>query len=1839
MRNLRNLSIRFLFASLFCLTFAAAAQAATFTVNSVGDDSDFNIGDGICQTRPQVLECTLRAAIQESGAAMGVGHTIEFAIPGAGVKTISPLRSYGALVRALTIDGRSQGGNGYNGPPLIEINGNLAGAASGFIIDGNGTDITIRGLIINRFDHYGISILGGQRVTVKGCYIGTDSTGTIRRRNAWGGISATGSGHVFGGNSAPERNIISGNGGSGIETERDTQILGNYIGTDVTGAVEIGNDGPGIKIKGESNTIGGNGPGEGNLISGNEEGIYIQPSFSVDGPVAANNNIITGNLIGTAADGSTEIGNSGDGIFIWDGQTGTAESNRIGGIASGAGNVIAFSGGAGILIRGNASKRNKILRNSIYSNGSLGIDLAQVNGTRGVTENDPADSDTGANDFQNFPVLTSAVTDNGATTINGTLTVFPRVPIDTYSIELFSNPSCDATGNGEGKVLLGSTTASDPTIANFSFTTPSAVQFGRFITATATSDTTGDSSEFSQCIQVVRANSFIVTNTNDSGPGSLRKAIGDANLILGLDTITFDIPASGVQTINLLSALPEITDPVIIDGSSQPGFSGVPLIELNGVAAGTGTTGLRISSGESTIRSLTVNRFQASGIELLSGNSTVVGCYIGTDSTGTVDLGNGGNGIRLDNSTANRIGGSSVSDRNVISGNNADGILVFGKGSADNEIVGNFIGTDVTGTADLGNTGDGIDIDEGLLTIIGGSTPDVGNLISGNDGNGIRISSSFRNYAGYNKIGTDVTGLLDLGNTLDGVQLGFNANNNRIGGPTGGNTIAFNADGVNVFQNGSGNEIRGNSIFGNNNLGIDLAPNGKTPNDVGDADTGANDLQNFPEITSAQNLFNSGRIDGTLNSTPQTEFTLDFYANGACDPSGNGEGRVYLGSKRVTSNNNGDTAFNFISTVELPIGTPVTATATTQLAPKNTSEFSPCVTVTEGPGTITFSAATDMVNEGDGTRIVVVKRLGGAAGDITVDYSTSDGTASTPSDYALTAGTLTFLNGETRKTFDVPIVDDPTDENDETINLTLSNPTSGVSLTPNPTSVLTIIDNDAPPTLSVADAALLEGNIGSAQIVLAVQLSNASTFPVTVDFATANGTATANQDYLPSNGQLSFAPGETSKTVAVTVLGDLTVELDETFSVNLSNPVNATILDGQGIATITDDDNPGRFSFSLAPYSGVENTTVTITVTRSNGTAGTVAVDYATNGGSAVPFTDYNPVSGNLVFADGETSKTFPVELLEDSQIEPTESFNVVLSNPVGGATLGVPSVAPVNILDNDSGTLLSISGTVKLADNSPVANVSVALQGDASGSVLTDNLGQFSFTNLAPNGTYSVTPAAIGYTFSPISREYANLSADVTSANFTATAAPSRQLRIIGGSSAPGQDISVNVELVAQGDENSVGFTLNFDPAILANPVATAGADASGAILTLNALQYGKLGVLLALPAGTSFPAGTRQILTVTFNALPTAAYNSPITFGDLPIARQVVNTNADPLPTTYIDGAVTFAQGYESDVAPRPTGSNNGSVSIADFTQVGRFVAGLDTLNPNFNEFQRADSAPRVSRGDGVLTVSDYTQAGRYAAGIDPVVPSGGQPFASLTGGLLTTERTAKAFAVPTGVRIVSATGGINSQVVVAVETDAQGGENGFGFSVNYDPTKLANPFVTVGNGVPGSTLIPNTLQPGRVGVVLGLPFGVGLTAGTKQLVEIRFDVRAGAATGESPLVLSDSPVAREVSDVDANVLPSTFQDGMVNIIIPTAASVQVGGRVMTNGGRGLANAGVLLTDASGTTRTARTSSFGYYRFDEVAVGQTVFVRIVSKETIFAPRFVSVTDAINDLDFVEEP
>jgi hypothetical protein len=934
-------------------------------------------------------------------------------------------------------------GNGGDGIVVFGISDTIGGtsAAARNVISGNtGNGVHITGDVV-------------ANAVVEGNFIGTNAAGNAALPNGGDGVLADlGTNHIIGGQMAGAQNLISGNGLNGVEISANgNQVLGNLIGTDASGALALGNSSDGILLSGSNNVTGGATAAARNVISANRaNGVDITGS-------GATGNQVQGNFIGTAANGTSALPNSQSGVFITNGDA----NNTVGGNGNGLGNTIAFNGAAGVAITdGTASPGttigNAILSNSIFANKALGIDLNKD----GVTANHATSPTAGPNQFQNFPVLSLVAGKPGTTVIQGTLT---SIPSTTFTVQFFADNG-DPSGFGQGQTLLGSTMVTTDTTgsANFNVTLSVTVPAGQVVTATAT-DNNNNTSEFSADTPVF---GLVVTNTNDNGPGSLRAAIQAANALPGTDTITFNIPGiapqvnpsasnlpaisgNGAHVITPSSALPAITDPVVIDGTSQPGFNGTPLIILNGTNLPVFADGLNITAGNSTVQGLVFAGFglgtnmialrgngsdivqgnyigtdfsgnvphqgnNGTGVFIASSNNTIGGLtaasrniitgstfgvviqsqfaqtgpivaqgnvvegnYIGTDVNGTAALGNG-TGVQIEGgSSQNTIGGATAAARNIISGNTFVGVFIGA--SSNNTVEGNYVGTDVTGTVALGNgsanqpgSSHGVAINDSAPAATGGPASGhnliANNLISGNKGPGVDIESlgtgSFNTVQG-NMIGTDVTGTKPLGNSADGVLIVGN-DNNTIGGPLGsGNTIAFNGGaGVDVKSSPTnlspGNAILGNSIFANAKLGIDLGGDGVTLNDSR-GHVGPNNFQNFPILTKASFDPFGTVVQGTLHSTPNTTFTIQFFGNAQADPSGFGQGQTFLGQVSATTDGSGNAGFGDAVQGTQPGGF-ISATATDSA--NNTSEFSQDIVVAQPAGNLAVIGVAFHAKEG-----------------------------------------------------------------------------------------------------------------------------------------------------------------------------------------------------------------------------------------------------------------------------------------------------------------------------------------------------------------------------------------------------------------------------------------------------------------------------------------------------------------------------------------------------------------------------------------------------------------------------------------------------------------------------------------------------------------------------------------------------------------------------------------------------------------------------------------------------------------------------------------------------------
>jgi hypothetical protein len=805
------------------------------------------------------------------------------------------------------------------------------------------------------------------------------------------------------------------------------------------------------------------------------------------------------------------------------------------------------------------------------------------------------------------------------------------------------------------------------------------------------------------------ATTFIVVNTNNTGAGSLRQAILDANANAGTDTIHFNIPGQGVKTIALTSALPVINEPLIIDGTTQPGFSGTPIVELDGISEN--FNGLDITAGNSTVKGLVISRF-VRGIYLrTNGGNVVQGNFIGTDSAGNTARHNlVGISVLSSNNT---IGGAAAGERNVISGSDTN-ISIDGAAATGNRVLGNYIGTKATGIARLQGVGGGrfgVTLFSASNNFIGGAGTGEGNVISGHANEGIRIEGGTGNQVSGNFIGTGADGTTPINNSLFGVKM-LGSTNNVIGGTASGagNLIGYQFVGISVECNpqcSSGNAILGNSIFSNTSLGIDLAGDRKVLlNDTGDVDTGANGLQNYPLLTSVTTSAGGTTIGGTLNSAANTVFRIEFFANGACDSSGNGEGALYFGSTTAATDASGNASFSASFPNALPTGQVITATATDPAG--NTSEFSAC-TVGGPAGSIGFSTFNYSVFEDEGSATITVNRQGGSTGTLSVNYATSDMTATAGQDYIATAGTLTFADGETTKTLIIPILTDTINEPTEDVSLTLSRATGAPadSVGTSNRAVLSIKDSGLLPVLSIdcgsvgeicLPVSVNEGDAGVTNALFTVRLSgDPRGKTVTVDFETIGVSATSGADFQPSAGTLTFNPGVTTQNIAVPVNGDLLDEPNETFKVILKNPSNAAISNGDtgGDGVIIDNDPlPGVSVGDVMVTEGNAGTvTATFTVTLSAPSGQSVTVNYATADGTATQPTDYQAIpTTTITFNPGEVAKTINVAVNGDAAVESAETFFVNLAEPTNAVLARAQAMG--TILNDDVPVLLTEAGS-----------------------------------------------------------------------------------------------------------------------------------------------------------------------------------------------------------------------------------------------------------------------------------------------------------------------------------------------------------------------------------------------------------------------------------------------------------------------------------------------------------------------------------------------------------------
>ncbi|MEK7678484.1 MAG: Calx-beta domain-containing protein, partial [Verrucomicrobiota bacterium] len=341
-----------------------------------------------------------------------------------------------------------------------------------------------------------------------------------------------------------------------------------------------------------------------------------------------------------------------------------------------------------------------------------------------------------------------------------------------------------------------------------------------------------------------------------------------------------------------------------------------------------------------------------------------------------------------------------------------------------------------------------------------------------------------------------------------------------------------------------------------------------------------------------------------------------------------------------------------------------------------------------GAGSIAFQNPVYTANEVGTNAVITLRRSGGTLGEVTIDYATQEIDATPGIDFTNVVGRITFREGETFGSFSIPLGDDREVEGEERVKLILSNPTGGAALGGQPNATLIIISDDSKIGFSSANYSIIENTSAQSASLTVVRRGDTSG-TASVDFLTADGSATAGVDYDARQETLVFVPGEVSKTFSITIRDDVSVEGNETVNLILTNLTGKAEFDrSQSTLVLVDNDfGPGELSFSDFAYSVRENgTNAVITVRRRSGSTGVVSVRYATTGGTATPDIDYAFTQGILSFADGEFDKSFSIRIFNDSNVEGNETVDITLSNPSGGATISGPSTVALAIIETHVG-------------------------------------------------------------------------------------------------------------------------------------------------------------------------------------------------------------------------------------------------------------------------------------------------------------------------------------------------------------------------------------------------------------------------------------------------------------------------------------------------------------------------------------------------------------------------
>lgn len=691
---------------------------------------------------------------------------------------------------------------------------------------------------------------------------------------------------------------LDSDGGSMLSIEsNDVTVSGCSFGVDATGNADGGNSGlSALSVAGDANRIGLTSPGSRLLFGG------VSSAMLVSGDDNRFNNF----TIGLSAAGTPSVPVTGSASVLV-----TGFDNSFSALGTSPNRVVG-NAGKGIRIAQNRTG-NQIVATLFQNNGGIAIDLeASSDPSSGVTPNDPNDADSGANGLQNHPLITLAERNpDGTGSIQGTLSTNP-VNGTAYVIELFHSPTAHASGSGEAASRLGTVNVNVNAsgVATFSFS-PVGLPVGGFISATASrSSAPRDSSEFSPAVALINA-PIVVTNTNQSGAGSLAQAILTANSQTGADRIHFAIPGSGPHRIGTGSnGLPSVTDRVTIDGYTQSGAA-----PSNSGSTFSATIKIEIQSNIDSVVDTTVRFDSGSSASRIRG----VALFLGP----TADQ---GTGITIDDAT---------------------GV----------QIDGNLIGTDATGATGAGfRTAVAFEVGADF-GIVGGTTSENRNQFANNlsdidtEADDLVVQS--------NSFGRRLDG--QISPTSSGVAITVSGDRALIGGSLAQRNVIFGHSTSIVVEAGGTAELARNLLIQSRVQAIDLLPIGPNSNDPGDTDVGPNGLQNYPVFTSVSSTGASTELRGSLNSLPNTSYRIEVY--GATEGTfGNAQTTSLIDDFVVSTDSNGVASFVETITPALSIGDLITASATSlATSPGQTSELAPLERVS-GPDFVVTS--TNDSNDG-----------------------------------------------------------------------------------------------------------------------------------------------------------------------------------------------------------------------------------------------------------------------------------------------------------------------------------------------------------------------------------------------------------------------------------------------------------------------------------------------------------------------------------------------------------------------------------------------------------------------------------------------------------------------------------------------------------------------------------------------------------------------------------------------------------------------------------------------------------------------------------------------------------